>query len=150
MSKTTKTYKDYNEYLNSPKWTQVKKDFYEYYEGYDDVCEISGDSVDELNLHHWNYESDWNNDHHKNLILVCREVHEWLHAKTDDISIHSILDTTSMKRYLCDAICQYHSEKRELNEVRIWQQEREIKSIKDDSKTLSKIFHYYNSPQFGG
>ncbi len=111
--KTNKTYKDYNEYLNSPKWEQVKKDFYNEYPGYNNVCEISGTKSDNMNLHHWRYESDWNNDSYDNVILVCKEVHEWIHAKRPyDIDFgkdepHGRFSTYDRKIYLCEAIREW-------------------------------------------
>lgn len=109
MAKQSKTYKDYNEYLNSPKWEQVKQDFYNEYDGYTNVCEISGITSDNMNLHHWRYESDWNNDSSDNVILVCKQVHEWIHGRlvkqTD--TPHNYFSDVERKMYICEAIAAW-------------------------------------------
>ncbi len=94
----TTTYKDYNEYLESPKWKQVKADFFRNYEGSTEICQVSGmprrnpwfKKDQELHLHHWKYPSDLNDDSWTNLILIHHCVHRFLHGKKEfTIDYHS-------------------------------------------------------------
>jgi len=81
-----KKYKNYQDYINSNEWRALKKKFYAQYEGFNDVCEVSGKQIKKgtrnayMCLHHWQYPKDWNDDSIKNLILVCSDVHEWIHS----------------------------------------------------------------------
>ncbi len=71
-----RTYKDYADYLKSPKWRQVKKDYKKNMPL--DICFFC---ISENNLqhHHWNYDKDWNDDKWENLILVCNNCHTIIH-----------------------------------------------------------------------
>ena len=70
-------YKDYADYLKSPKWKQIKKEFKDesIFEHECFFC-VSGES---LQHHHWQYPKDWNDDHYSNLILLCKYHHELTH-----------------------------------------------------------------------
>ncbi len=81
-------YKDYNDYLLSDKWQQVKKDFRE--KVYcDDSCFLCYYSGDKFQCHHWRYEKDWNNDRPENLILLCEECHKTVHSIEFDKMMHN-------------------------------------------------------------
>lgn len=71
-------YKNYEEYLISDKWTQVKKN-YKNSVKYERVCSLCFET-EMLQLHHWRYEKDWNNDTHKNLIQLCDLCHKSAHS----------------------------------------------------------------------
>ena len=73
-----KKYKDYADYLKSDKWKQVKKDYTENNKHkYCALCGFDG----ELQHHHFRYPSDWNCDHHLNIIKICSECHKIAHTK---------------------------------------------------------------------
>jgi len=103
-------YKDYAEYLDSPKWEQVKQDYYEN-EQVDD-CLCCGSNMVECdlihNFHHFRYPKDWNNDSWENLIIVCETCHETLHITHDHDS-----QPKSLRTYILDLL--YTS--REIHEV---------------------------------
>jgi len=73
---TKKRYKDYADYLKSPKWEQVKSDYI--LNNYHEDCALCG-SLESLQHHHWKYPKDWNDDCHTNLIRVCGLCHSSLH-----------------------------------------------------------------------
>jgi hypothetical protein len=91
-----KEYKDYADYLKSPKWRQVKKD-YASHEQTDEciLCFIMFDDNNKPHYHHYKYSTDWNNDTWENLIIVCDKCHKILHEYINhddkDISIREYL-----------------------------------------------------------
>jgi hypothetical protein len=85
MPKKRKQYKDYDDYIASPEWKDIKEEFYSKYEGFVNVCQISGrlisDEDDEyMCLHHWRYSKNWNDDNISNLILIGSDTHDWIHS----------------------------------------------------------------------
>ena len=80
--KEQKRFKDYKEYLESPQWKALRK------KTYDRVKEESGcanqtcevcDIEDNLQVHHWKYPKDWNDDKTEYHTLVCKDCHETAH-----------------------------------------------------------------------
>ncbi len=87
---TKKRWDSYADYLKSPEWKQIKKDFVKNNPDWGNVCEISGMECDggerpNLHFHHWHYPKDWNDDSWENLILVCKEVHDFIHSGKDSV-----------------------------------------------------------------
>ena len=78
---TKKRYKDYAEYLKSPKWKQVKADYADNEETDTCLCcSVPFKAIDTVaNYHHFRYPKDWNDDTWINLIVVCQSCHEELH-----------------------------------------------------------------------
>ena len=115
MATKKKQYKDYQEYLDSPEWKALKEEFYDQHDGFTNVCQISGRTIDRDNddgeyicLHHWQYPIDWNNDSIENLILVCNDVHDWIHVH--DWTLKGDLDQdiiTSREKCKCELIANY-------------------------------------------
>jgi len=89
MPKKKKQFKDYQDYLNSPEWKKLKNEFHEKYDGLPSVCQVTLEPIDKVELHHWNYPKDWNNDSIENLILVSRLAHQFIHDKYDKQKFYS-------------------------------------------------------------
>lgn len=97
-------YKDYNDYLLSDKWQKVKDDFNEFSNKAGDVCFLCY-SKGSLQLHHWRYPKNWNNDSYKNLIPLCKNCHKVSHSIEHNKALHNshMFDTNSdadLIRYL--------------------------------------------------
>jgi hypothetical protein len=78
-------YKDYADYLSSPKWKQVKEDYKKNEQTESCLCcgcDIEGCNR-VANFHHFKYPKDWNNDSWENLLIVCSNCHNGLHAMND-------------------------------------------------------------------
>jgi hypothetical protein len=76
--KTTTTkqeFKDYNDYLNSEKWKELREEALDRDFGF---CKICLDKV-ATQVHHHKYPRDYNNDNINNLISVCESCHEKVH-----------------------------------------------------------------------
>ncbi len=79
-------YKDYADYLKSPKWKQVKQDYRDNESV--EFCTLCHDvlsSENPPNYHHYKYSKDWNKDTWENLIIVCKPCHD-LSAKSFYVS----------------------------------------------------------------
>ena len=72
------TYRNYQHYLISEKWRQVRNDYISFNYRVSSHC-LFCCSETKLNFHHWTYPKDWNKDSHENIILVCEECHMKLH-----------------------------------------------------------------------
>ena len=81
-------FKSYQDYLLSDKWQRVKDDFNEYSEHAGDVCFLCYNRGN-LQLHHWRYPKDWNNDSYKNVIPLCKQCHETAHSIEHDKLLHN-------------------------------------------------------------
>jgi len=94
-------YADYNEYLLSDKWQKVKKDFAEFSDRATGICFLCYEK-DGLQLHHWRYPKNWNNDSHKNLIALCHQCHNNVHSVEHSEMLHSshLFDTNSDKNLI--------------------------------------------------
>ena len=89
-------YKNYEEYLKSPKWQQVKNDYadneqIEHCLG----CDCKFGNYETPEYHHFKYSKDFNDDSWENLLIVCRECHQKLHDHFEhdskDISLRSYI-----------------------------------------------------------
>jgi len=115
MAKNKKQFKDYQDYLASPEWKALKDEFYNKYEGFNNVCQISGRTIDKSNdngdymcLHHWQYPSDWSNDSIENIILVCNDTHNWIHDNGWTLKESLDKETiTSCEKCKCELIALY-------------------------------------------
>jgi len=83
MPRTKKIqYKDYDDYLKSPKWDQVKQDYRE--NESTQICLLCSALFDKKmipNYHHFKYPKDWNNDTYENLIILCQHCHSLAHTE---------------------------------------------------------------------
>jgi len=112
MAKKKKQFKDYQDYLASPEWKALKDEFYDTYEGFNNVCEISGKTIykeddDYMCLHHWRYASDWNNDSIDNVILVCGSVHDWIHDNGILVNKEISNEIDTRTKCKCEIISHY-------------------------------------------
>jgi hypothetical protein len=91
-------YKSYEVYLLSDKWQKVKEDFNEFSENANGICFLCYEQ-NNLQLHHWRYPKDWNNDSYKNLIQLCHECHGTVHSIEQTKMLHNsyLFDTNSDK-----------------------------------------------------
>lgn len=115
MATKKKQYKNYQEYYDSPEWKALKEEFYDQYDGFTNVCQISGRKIDKdngdgeyMSLHHWRYPKDWNNDSIENLILVCNDVSNWIYDH--ELTLEGDLDEetiTSREKCRCELIAKY-------------------------------------------
>ena len=94
MSK--KAFENYQEYLKSDKWKQLKKEFTNDYlsSGWTNVCEVTGEILDahEMHHHHFRYPKDWNDDSPENIVLISKQLHEMIHGKLTKEDNEDILD----------------------------------------------------------
>jgi hypothetical protein len=106
MSKKNKRWDSYSDYLKSPEWKAIKEEFYANFGGYNDECEISSEEFEGyrkclLHLHHFKYPKDWANDSWGNLILICSEVHQFVHGNNINLPTEcDIICRDSYKSYL--------------------------------------------------
>jgi hypothetical protein len=69
-------FKNYQDYLKSDKWSEVKEDYANINNHkYCALCE----SDEDLQHHHFNYPKDWNDDSHENIIKICNDCHDLAH-----------------------------------------------------------------------
>ena len=78
----------YNKYLKSKEWKSVKDDYHVFSDIASDVCFLCFEK-DSLQLHHWRYPKNWNNDSYKNLMQVCSECHEGIHSIENSKLLHN-------------------------------------------------------------
>lgn len=69
-------YSNYQDYLKSDKWEEVRADHLNKTKCQD--CSFCLSSED-IQYHHWRYESNWNNDSYKNILPVCGSCHKNIH-----------------------------------------------------------------------
>jgi len=94
-------YKDYNEYLLSDKWQQVKDNFKNSIK-YENVCYLCFERTG-LQLHHWRYEKDWNLDTHNNVIQLCSFCHKAAH-QSEVLHNSSMYGPKDLYKYLSHLI----------------------------------------------
>lgn len=83
-----KQYEDYDDYLKSKEWANIKNDFYDCSDISYGVCFLCYNS-DNLQLHHWRYPKNWANDSYKNLMEVCDVCHEVIHGIEESKLLHN-------------------------------------------------------------
>lgn len=94
-------YKNYSDYLKSPKWEKVKESYKSYAQDLNiefDLCYFCKADKN-IQLHHWKYVKDWNDDNCTNLIQVCAGCHTKLHNQLR----HNLTMYTTKEEYLSDA-----------------------------------------------
>ena len=90
-------YRNYQEYLASPQWAEIKQQYSEH-EQTDHCVLCSGVFTDseKPNHHHFKYPKDWRNDSYENLILLCERCHGLVHEMadhgSDDITLEEYLE----------------------------------------------------------
>lgn len=94
-----KRYKNYQEYLESDEWTNLKEEYKKVFNSCScNVCGMPDDLHDEVfNYHHFRYPKDWNNDSIDNLLYVCKKCHDWIH---DHEAIEHGSNDTNLREYL--------------------------------------------------
>jgi len=91
------TKEKYAQYLLSNKWQKIKDDFLEFSTTRGgNICFLCY-SRDNLQLHHWRYPKNWNNDSYKNLIQLCNCCHNTVHSIEHTKMLHNsyLFDTNS-------------------------------------------------------
>jgi hypothetical protein len=91
----------YTEYLLSNKWDSIKEEYKLMYPDYG-VCFLCP-TISNIQLHHWRYPKDWNNDSYKNLIPLCGCCHKSIH-KTKLIHNSHMYGENDLYRYLSHLI----------------------------------------------
>ena len=103
-------YKDYQDYLNSPAWEQIKKDYADNEKSIDClICCTPFDAYDDMIKahHHFRYPTDWNDDTWQNLICVCQKCHDFLHENITHDS-----EPITVRDYLSYAVSIYYEYKK--------------------------------------
>ena len=104
MPRTKKVqYKDYADYLKSPKWKQVKQDYRDNESTQGCLlCSHHFDNDTVPHYHHFKYPRNWNDDTWENLIILCNKCHEFAHS---NISHNS--GTITLRSYLIELISHF-------------------------------------------
>lgn len=94
-------FKNYTDYLLSDKWQQVKDDYKKLSDHGSEICFFCY-SRDRIQLHHWRYPKDWNNDSYKNVIALCSDCHQTAHSIEHNKMLHNsyMFDTNSDKDFI--------------------------------------------------
>lgn len=140
-------YKNYNDYLKSNLWIQIKDYFYKHYEGHRNVCEVTGkvfekDELKNLHLHHFRYPKDWDNDSHKNLILICKDVHDFIHNIMNDYKHEKYKENReTYKSYVISNYWYNELEKIDVDKFFSLKELKDVenKKIKDLEKTNKRL-----------
>ncbi len=94
-------FKDYSEYLLSDKWQKITDDYKEFSDKGTEGCFLCY-SKERIQLHHWRYPKDWNNDSYKNVIPLCQECHETAHSIQYNKMLHNsyMFDSNSNEDFI--------------------------------------------------
>jgi hypothetical protein len=139
MPKKRKQYKDYDDYIASPEWKAIKKEFYDEYDGLHNICEISLKPIKGTSeLHHWNYPKDWSNDSIDNLVLVSRESHQLIHDE------YYFVKATSRNRYIQIVQSKYFNKVQSKKMYKRVYSEDEYSSVYNERFLLAKIIAQLN------
>lgn len=138
-----KQYKNYQEYLDSPEWRSLKKEFYHSYDGFDNVCQITGTEILKedftsdtyMCLHHWRYPKNWIDGLPDDLILVTNEIHDWLHNESDQYCDFNN-DVDTKQKYICEAISGYMVYREECHSVELFKKREREKELFDTISSL--------------
>lgn len=100
MKQIKKKWKNYQDYLQSPEWKKFRKKTIERVkketnctEAY---CELCGGD-DKLQIHHWKYPQDWNDDNQDFHILLCEKCHSDAHIYIDNNDVFNSRDKFLIK-----------------------------------------------------
>ena len=144
MATKKKQYKDYQEYLDSPEWKALKEEFYDQYDGFTNVCQITGCDLDDSDvdsdnymcLHHWRYPKNWNDDSIENLILVRNCTHKWIHEDSENYcNAHDKEVYNTKQKYICSIISGWNDFKEEISCVN---EHRILSHYSDKNKELEE------------
>jgi len=100
-----KKYKNYEEYLKSDKWKEIKEDFRKNYNssGWDNVCEVTGEIlIDKYEMahHHFKYPTNWEEDSPENIVLISRDLHALIHKIAEEEEENPGLDHNPQEKDL--------------------------------------------------
>ncbi len=78
--KKDEKWNDYQEYLQSNNWRNLKEIFYKSFnnEVYCEICDTDFEGK-RKETHHFQYSKNWNDDSIDNLVCVCRDCHRLIH-----------------------------------------------------------------------
>jgi len=98
------SWSDYDGYLKSESWQKIKDAFNYEYDGFQNVCMVSGIRGYYIHHHHWTYPDDLHNDSPSNLILVCPQVHDWIHKNNSEVNKKAKQSANTRSSYLTTLI----------------------------------------------
>lgn len=99
-----KKWKDYQAYLKSDEWKKLRQkiiDRVSEESGCGGICEVC-ESDENLQVHHWKYPKDWNDDKTEYHVLLCGECHKEAHDIFETINFknrETFLTTFLRKKY---------------------------------------------------
>lgn len=120
----------YNEYINSTKWEEKRKEIIDTYGG---KCYICG-TTDNLQGHHLNYES-LGSENSDNVVCLCADCHKKIHELVDEVKGKAEdINTPKADAWLKYAIDEVHKQREELNKT-----ESEIRSSYDKMRNTEVL-----------
>jgi hypothetical protein len=100
-------WKSYSDYLNSEQWSQIRTDALERDKNECYFCE----STESLNVHHFKYSPDWNDDSIDNVVTLCKKCHSNHHIICNSlidgiVQVNSVDDFYKLCSLISEALCE--------------------------------------------